>query len=114
MSSTRPDFTPTDSTSPQHAAEPTQRAGDNDAELRRLAVKRLEDKRGLMAHALAYVLVNLLLVAVWRATGAVFFWPVFPIFGWGIGLAFHAWSVFWPEPGPAQIEREIERIKQRR
>ena len=80
-------------------------------ELRQRAVKRLEDKRGLMAHALAYVSVNLLLVAIWYVTSAGFFWPVFPIFGWGIGLAFHAWDVLWPAPGPRQIEAEMERLR---
>ena len=62
--------------------------------LRAQALKRLKDRRGLMAHALAYLSVNVLLVAIWVATGAGFFWPLFPIFGWGIGLAFHAWSVY--------------------
>ena len=83
----------------------------DDAELRQRAVKRLEDKRGLMAHALAYVSVNLLLVAIWYVMGAHFFWPVFPIFGWGVGLAFHAWDVLWPAPGERQIQEEMERLR---
>lgn len=87
---------------------------DDTQELRAYALKRLQDRRGLMAHGLAYLSVNVLLVAVWVATGRGLFWPVFPLFGWGIGLAFHAWSVFWPEPGGAQVDREIERIRQYR
>ena len=79
--------------------------------LRERAVKRLREKRDLMAHALAYVTVNALLVAIWMSTGAAFFWPVFPIFGWGIGLAFHAWNVYWPEPDEGRIAREIERLR---
>ena len=82
--------------------------------LRAQATKRLEDRRGLMAHLLAYLSVNVLLVAIWVATGAGFFWPLFPIFGWGIGLAFHALGVYWPEPGEAQVDREIERIRRHR
>ena len=84
---------------------------DDEPELRRQALKRLEDKRGLMAHALAYVTVNLLLVALWYVTGAAFFWPVFPIFGWGIGLAFHTWAVLSPAPGPRQVEAEMQRLR---
>ena len=84
---------------------------DDERELRARAVKRLEDRRGLMAHCLAYVSVNLLLVATWYATGAAFFWPVFPIFGWGIGLAFHAWDVLWPAAGEQQIQAEMERLR---
>lgn len=34
----------------------------------------------------AYVLVNLLLVAIWLATGAGYFWPIWVILGWGIAL----------------------------
>lgn len=113
MSDTRANPSPTDATSTPRAAAPSSSPSAGDDDLRRRALKRLEDKRGLTAHALAYVSVNLLLVATWAATGRAFFWPVFPLFGWGIGLAFHAWGVFWPEPGPAQVEREIERMRRR-
>jgi hypothetical protein len=82
-------------------------------ELRARALKRLHDRRGLIAHTLAYGSVNVLFVSLWYATGAGFFWPVFPIFGWGIGLALHAWSVVSPEPDETQIDREIERIRRR-
>lgn len=86
-------------------------APEDERELRQRAVRRLEAKRGLMAHALAYLMVNLLLVAVWYVTSSGFFWPVFPLFGWGIGLAFHAWGVYWPAPGPRQIEAEMTRLR---
>lgn len=98
--------TPSQDTIAQHSG-PT----DNTHELRARALRRLQDRRGLTAHGLAYLSVNVLLVAIWVATGAGFFWPLFPICGWGIGLAFHAWSVYWPEPGEAQVAREIERIR---
>lgn len=90
---------------------PTPASRDDERDLRQRAVKRLEDKRGLMAHVLAYVSVNLLLVAIWFATGASFFWPVLPIFGWGIGLVFHAWDVLWPAAGERQIQAEMERLR---
>lgn len=62
-------------------------------------------------HSLAYFTVNLLLVAIWYATSAGFFWPVFPIFGWGIGLAFNAWDVLWPAAEQRKIEQEMERLR---
>ena len=89
-------------------------ATEDERDLRARAMKRLEDKRGLMAHCLAYVSVHVLLVAIWYVTGAGFFWPVFPIFGWGIGLAFHAWAVIWPEPGEEQVRAEMDRLRGRR
>ncbi len=35
----------------------------------------------------AYLVVMVLLVAVWLVTGAGYFWPVWPILGWGVPLA---------------------------
>lgn len=84
---------------------------EDEQDLRQRAVRRLEAKRGLMAHALAYAMVNLLLIAIWYTTSRGFFWPVFPIFGWGIGLAFNAWDVLWPAPGQRQIEAEMARLR---
>jgi hypothetical protein len=34
----------------------------------------------------AFVAVNLLLIVIWAATGAGYFWPIWPLLGWGIGL----------------------------
>ena len=41
-------------------------------------------------HAVVYVVVNVLLVAMWAAGGGGYFWPVWSILGWGIGLGAHA------------------------
>jgi len=83
----------------------------DEAELGQLAVKRLKDKRDFKGHLLAYVTTNLLLVAVWVAIGSGFFWPVFPIFGWGIGIAMHAWEVYAPSATPEQVDAEMDRLR---
>ena len=41
-------------------------------------------------HATFYVLVNVMLIAIWAASGGGYFWPIWPILGWGIGLGSHA------------------------
>jgi hypothetical protein len=80
-------------------------------ELRERAIEHLKKKSEFKAHLLAYVLVNAFLVAVWAATGAGFFWPMFPILGWGIGIAFHAWDVYRGEEfSEDRVQREIERM----
>lgn len=89
--------------------EPFERLDESD--LRRRAEKRLEAKRGLGAHALAYAMVNGALVVVWLMVGGGFFWPVFPILGWGIGLAFNAWDVYAPAPSEERIQDEMERLR---
>lgn len=86
---------------------------DSQAVLREMAVKRLKAKRDLRAHLLAYVTVNAFLVAIWAVTGGGFFWPLFPIFGWGIGVAFNVWDVYSPEATPEQITAEMERLRHR-
>ena len=37
-------------------------------------------------HVATYVSVSVMLVAIWALTGAGYFWPVWPILGWGIGV----------------------------
>lgn len=82
--------------------------------LRAEAIERLQARRELATHVLAYVLVNTTLVVIWAMTGAEFFWPVFPILGWGIGVAFHAWAVLSPAPSEDRILAEMQRLAARR
>ncbi len=84
-------------------------------DLRRRAEKRLKAKRDLGAHLLAYVLVNAFLVVIWAMTVGPdgFFWPVFPILGWGIGVAFNVWDVYSPEPSEDKIRAEMDRLRRR-
>ena len=90
---------------------PTPSSADHHDDLRNLAIEQLRKKRGLQAHIIAYVSVNLLLVAIWYITGQHFFWPVFPIFGWGIGIAFNVWDVYMPERMTEErIQREMQRL----
>lgn len=53
-------------------------------------------------------------MGIWAVTGAGFFWPVFPIMGWGIGLAFNAWDVYRRQiPTEERILREMESLRRR-
>ena len=96
-----------------HVRTPVGQDTTEETELRERALKRLKDKRGLMAHVLSYVMINALLITIWFVTGAGFFWPVFILLGWGIGLVFNAWDVLWPEPGPDRVEAEMDRLRRR-
>ncbi|MFI7063653.1 2TM domain-containing protein [Kribbella sp. NPDC050124] len=82
--------------------------------LREQAVEELRKRREFTGHVLAYLTVNTFLVVIWFLTGAEFFWPAFPIFGWGIGLALHAWDVFSPEPTETDVRATMDRIAHRR
>ena len=78
------------------------------------AVKRLKAKEEFRVHLLIYALVNGMLVLIWAMTGANFFWPIFPIAGWGIGLVAHAMDVYWRhEPTESDIASEMDRLRSR-
>ena len=81
-----------------------------DTELRHQAIERLRKRSEFWTHLAAYMLVNALIVTVWFATGAGFFWPIFPLAGWGIGLFFHAMDAFRRPLSEERIRREIERL----
>jgi hypothetical protein len=72
-------------------------------------------RRDFYTHLLVFTLVNGFIVAIWAVTGHGFFWPIFPIVGWGIGLVMNAWDVLRDEDfDEEQIQREIRRIQQHR
>jgi hypothetical protein len=60
-------------------------------------------KWGLRVHLFWYVVANLAQVVVWWAYDQEHhFWPVWSIVFWGIGLAFHAWTVLAPSTSNAR------------
>jgi hypothetical protein len=74
------------------------------------ARKRLEARRGFMSDAVAYVVINALLIGIWAFTGAGYFWPAWVLAPWGAGLVLHAWDVFVRQPiTEADIDRELRR-----
>jgi hypothetical protein len=89
-----------------------QSAGD----LRKQARERLEKKRDFKTHVFIYLVVNAALVAIWAiATPDSFFWPIFVILGWGIGVAGNAWDVFVRKPiTDDEIDREEQRLREKR
>jgi hypothetical protein len=86
--------------------------GTGEDQLRRRAVKRLQAKAGFWTHLAIYLAVNAFLVMIWFFTGAGFFWPIFPIAGWGIGVAANAWDVFGREPiTEERIQHEMDNLR---
>ena len=80
--------------------------------LREQAITRLKKKRDFLTHVVIYVLVNAMLVVIWLVTGSDFFWPIFPIVGWGIGVAANAWDVYGRKPiSEGEIQQEMSRLR---
>lgn len=85
----------------------------SDAARERLARRRAAAKMGWLIHALVYVCVNAGLALVAWHTGRA--WHLYPLAGWGLGLAIHGLAV-WLGSGTDLHERllEAERAKLRR
>ena len=77
---------------------------------REAARRRLQARRDFGSHLVSYVVVNAFLIGVWAVTGAGYFWPVWIMACWGMGLGLDAWDVFWRRPlTEADIDAELER-----
>jgi hypothetical protein len=90
----------------------------NEKDEYRRARKRAEDKVGFYIHFLVYLIVNGVLITINLRTNPEYYWFVWPLFGWGIGVLFHGLSVFFFSEGTAfrehMIEREMERERRKR
>ena len=80
------------------------------ADERQEARKRVQSRRDFGTHLVTYVVVNAFLVLVWAVTGAGYFWPIWVIGGWGVGLVLHAWDTFLRKPvTEADVDAELVR-----
>jgi hypothetical protein len=87
---------------------------DTEADLRRLARRRVKLKLGWFIHATVFVLVNLGLYVINRLTGDER-WHLWPLFGWGLGLAIHGLVTWFALDGGGLRERmEAEELKRLR
>jgi hypothetical protein len=83
---------------------------DHDNERRAAAIDRITKRRDFRNHVFVYCAVNALLIVVWAASGAGYFWPIWVIAGWGIGLAAHAWQIYGQRPiSDDDIRTEMQR-----
>ena len=88
---------------------------DGPVEERERARTRVEKRRDLRTHALVFVLVNAGIVGIWAITDSGgFFWPLFPMVFWGIGLLMNAWDVYISSDiSEQEIDHEISSMHRR-
>ena len=77
--------------------------------LRETAKKRVNAKIGFYVHLFVSIAVNILLVVLNLKYSPQYQWFYWPLFGWGIGIIFHAMGVFVFPSGSAIKEHMIER-----
>lgn len=52
-------------------------------------------RRWLHAHIAVFAIVSSGLTAIWAAAGFGYFWPIWPMIGWGMVISGHACSVYF-------------------
>ena len=90
---------------------------DDEMELRRLAIRRADMRIAFRSHLVAYAIVNAGLTAIYVATSfGHYFWPIWPMLGWGIGLGAHASAVYMDGEGlrDRMIQEELEKLRRTR
>lgn len=79
------------------------------------AKKRVHKLKGFYSHLASYLVMSIFFVLLNMFSDSGHFWAIYPILGWGIGVAFHAFSVFGffgtgPDWEERQMRREIARL----
>jgi len=80
---------------------------DNEAYKR--AEKIVEEKIGFYIHIVTFIVVNIVLIVINVVTSPEYFWFIWPLLGWGIGLVFHGLNVFVVYKGSSITEKMIKK-----
>jgi hypothetical protein len=86
-----------------------------DTDVRARARKRVEDIKGFYVHVGVYVIVNAALLAINLLSSPDTLWFYWPLLGWGIGVAIHAFTLILEGGilGSDWEERKIDELVQR-
>jgi hypothetical protein len=93
-----------DQATARHRGGTTAMAHEDEAYKR--ARQRAEDVAGYWSHLTAYAIIITVLVVINVITWGGYFWAIWPMMGWGIGLLFHTANVFGPQRGEEWKERK--------
>ena len=82
-------------------------------DIREQARKRIQARRDFWQMLAVFGGIIVILVVIWAATGAGYFWPMWPIFGLAIATIFTALNAFGPFNRPitdAHIDEEVRKL----
>jgi hypothetical protein len=71
---------------------------------------RARQKKEFFEHLRSYLIVNFILLAINLVTGGD--WFIWPLLGWGIGVAFHAAGAFFPKD--SEVEKGARKLVEKR
>ena len=73
----------------------------------KIAKKKVKAKKEFYRHLTSFVIVNTFLFALNMFTSPFHYWFIYPLMGWGLGLASHYFSVFGI-PGAGSLDEQWE------
>ena len=74
---------------------------------------QLQRWRDFQAQVAAYLVINIVFVVIWAASGQGFFLPAFPLICWAVGLSFqHFSAVLRGQITDEDVRRKLRGIKQ--
>lgn len=84
-------------------------------DIREVARKRIKARREFWTMVMIFVVITILLNVIWYITSGVsgYYWPMWPMIGFGIAIVFNALSTFGPGSMPItdqRIDAEIRRM----
>jgi hypothetical protein len=85
----------------------------NTADLERVARRRAGAKLGFYIHAVVFAAVNLALFAISGEVTPSYRWHVWPLGGWGLGLAIHGLAVLLLGAGSDIRQRMVQAERRR-
>ena len=91
----------------------TENTSGDQGGLRDQAVASLKRKQAFKQMLAAYAIVNAFLIVIWAVSGEGYFWPVWVLGGWGLGLAFSGYAAYGHRGviGDAEVDREMTRLR---
>ena len=88
----------------------------SDEELMLIARKKAKDKAGFYIHLACYIIVNIAVIIIWtmyyKVTDVMGLIAIVSgtVFGWGIGIVAHYFSVFVGE-NEKRVQKEFKKLK---
>lgn len=83
------------------------------AAFREREARQILKRRTFYVHLAVFAAVQVMLIGIWALAGGGYPWFLFPLMGWGIGLAAHGATAFLlAAPDDIILEREQRRLRE--
>ena len=73
---------------------------------------QLQRWRDFLSQVVAFSVANVVFIGVWWVQGKGFFWPIYPLLGWGVGISFqHFGQVLRGQITEYDVRRKLREFK---